>query len=326
MRPIVLTALLCSTAVPLIATAQNKPLPLVTQKDLARWEGLGPSRLSPDGAWLAWSITRGNEENDLRLRGGPRDSTIVIPFGQGAAFSPDSRWFAYLIGVPPKERDKLLKDKKPVHTSFALRNLATGETIALPEVSAFAFNPSGGFLSVTRYPAEGKKVSDVLVFDLGKGTRLSFGNVAELAGSDARPLLALSIASEGGAGNAVQVYDGGSGAVHVLDASPALYRSLSWRPKQDGLAVLRTVTAKSFADTAHPILVWESVGVGEPAPLSLDPATAPGFPAGTRIAEARRPSWSHDGRVLYFGVRPRLAARDSSQKRDEKLSAPASWP
>src|ERR1043166_7201500 len=231
MRPIVLTALLCSTAVPLIATAQNKPLPLVTQKDLARWEGLGPSRLSPDGAWLAWSITRGNEENDLRLRGGPRDSTIVIPFGQGAGFSPDSRWFAYLIGVPPKERDKLLKDKKPVHTSFALRNLATGETIALPEVPAFAFNPSGGFLSVTGSPAEGKKVSDVLVFDLGKGTRLSFGNVAELAWSDARPLLALSIASEGGARNAVQVYDGGSGAgaVHVVDAPPALYRRLSCR-------------------------------------------------------------------------------------------------
>src|SRR5262245_8435201 len=125
MRSAVLTALLCAVAAPL--AAQTKPL--VTQKDLAKWEGLGQSRLSPDGAWLAWSITRGNEENDLRLRGGPTDSTIVIPFGQTAAFSPDSHWFAYLIGVPPKERDKLLKDKKPVHTSFAVRNLATGETI-----------------------------------------------------------------------------------------------------------------------------------------------------------------------------------------------------
>ncbi len=323
MRPIALTALLCAVAVPPVATAQTKPL--VTQKDLAKWEGLGGGRLSPDGAWLAWSITRGNEENDLRQRGGPRDSTSVIPFGQAAAFSPDSRWFAYLIGVPPKERDRLLKDKKPVHTSFAVRNLATGETIALPEVSAFAFNPSGGFLSVTHYPAEGKKVSEVLVFDLGKGTRLSFGNVMEQAWSDARPLLALSIASEGGAGNAVQVYDGGSGAVHVLDASPALYRSLSWRPKQDGLAVLRTVTDKSFADTTHTILVWESVGLGETAPLSLDPAAAPGFPPGMRIADARRPGWSKDGRVLYFGVRPRVAARDSSRKSDEKLSDVEIW-
>lgn len=323
MRRIVLIALFCAAGLPLVAASQQKPL--VTQKDLAKWEGLGPSRLSADGAWLAWSISRGNEENELRLRGGPRDSTSVIPFGQSAAFSPDSRWLGYLIGVSPKERDRLTKEKKPVHNSFAVRNLATGETIAVPEASAFAFNPSGGFLAVTRYPAEGKKVSEVLVFDLGKGTRLSFGNVLELAWSDARPLLALSVAPEGGAGNAVQVYDGASGAVHVLDASPSLYRSLSWRPKHDGLAVLRTVTDKSFADTAHTILLWESVGVEETAPKSLDPVTAPGFPAGVRIADSRRPGWSHDGRILYFGVRPRVPARDSSKKSDEKLSDVEIW-
>jgi hypothetical protein len=156
----------------------------VTPKDLGKWESLGATRLSPDGAWLMWSIARGNDENDLRVRGGPRDSTVVIPYGAAGAFSADSRWFASLVGVSPKERERLTKEKKPVRNSVALRNLRTGEVITVADVSAFAFNPSGGFVSLTKYPAEGKRTNDVLLIDLAKGTRLQFSNVAELAWSD----------------------------------------------------------------------------------------------------------------------------------------------
>ena len=73
-------ALLFATA-PIAAPLFAQTKPLVTQKDLGKWESLGASRLSPNGAWLTWSIARGNEENDLRLRGGPRDSTLVFPYG-----------------------------------------------------------------------------------------------------------------------------------------------------------------------------------------------------------------------------------------------------
>ena len=319
-----LALIACAVVLRPIATfAQDKPF--VTPKDLGKWESLGQSRLSPNGSWLAWSITRGNEENDLRLRGGPRDTTIVAPFGQSAAFSPDSRWFAYLIGVAPKERDRLTKEKKPVHNSFAVRNLASGEVIAIPEVSAFAFNPSGGFVSVTRYPAEGKKVSEVLVLDLVKGTRLSFSNVAEQSWSEVKPLLAIAVTTEGGAGNGVQLYDGASGTVRVLDSSPSIYRALSWRPKSDGLAVLRTIAQKEFTDTAHTIIAWESVTADENAPSVLDATKASGFPAGMRVADYRRPTWSRDGRTLYFGVQARVSKPDSSKKSDEKISDVEIW-
>jgi dipeptidyl aminopeptidase/acylaminoacyl peptidase len=318
-----LTALLLVVCLaPTAAHSQAKPF--VTPKDIAKWETLGSSRLSPNGAWLTWSIARGNEENDLRLRGGPRDTTIVIAFGQSAAFSADSRWFAYLVGIAPKERDRLTKEKKPVHNSFAVRNLVSGETIAIPEVTAFAFNPSGGFISVTRYAAEGKKVSEVIVLDLARGTRLSFSNVAEQAWSDVKPLLALAVTVDGGAGNGVQLYDGAAGTVRVLDSSPSIYRALAWRPKSDGLAVMRTVAQKEFADTTHTVIAWESVGADESAPLVLD-AAAPGFPTGMRIADYRRPTWSRDGRTLYFGVRTREPKTDSSRKSDEKVSDVEIW-
>jgi dipeptidyl aminopeptidase/acylaminoacyl peptidase len=228
------------------------------------------------------------------------------------------------VGVAPRERDRLVKEKKPVHNAFAVRNLETGETIAIPEVTAFAFNPSGGFVSVTKYAAEGKRVSDVLVLDLAKGTRLAFSNVGEHAWSDAKPLLAFTVTVDGGAGNAVSLFDGATGVVRVLESTPSVYRALSWRPRSDDLAVLRSKTEKEFTDTAHTILSWTAAGAERAAVRTLD-ASAAGFPAGMRVADYRRPSWSRDGRTLYFGVRKREPVADAIRKSEEKVSDVEIW-
>ena len=119
LSPILLAVALCSVT----ATAAAQTKPTLTPKDIAKWEQLGAARLSPDGNWISYTITRGNEENDLRFRGGAHDTTIVIPFGIQPAFAANSHWAASLIGVAPRERDRLTKDKKPVHNSFAARNL-----------------------------------------------------------------------------------------------------------------------------------------------------------------------------------------------------------
>ncbi|HVZ48582.1 MAG TPA: prolyl oligopeptidase family serine peptidase [Gemmatimonadaceae bacterium] len=308
------------TAFPVVAAAQAKPL--VTPQDLAKWETLGRSQLSPDGAWLAWTITRGDQDGSLHLRGGARDTQVTIPFGQSPAFSNDSKWFAYLVGVSTKERERLTKEKKPVHSAFVARNLATGDTIAIAGVSTFAFAPTGGFISVTRYAESGKHVSDVLVLDLAKNTRLSFANVAEQAWSEVKPMLAFTVIVDGG--NGVQLYDGASGAVRVLESSPSLYRALAWRDKSGALAVLRTSASREYADTAHTILAWNDAGAAGATPMTLD-ASAAGFPANMRIAEYRRPTWSDDGKTIYFGTQPRHAVADAIRKSDEKISDVEIW-
>ncbi|MDH5235849.1 MAG: hypothetical protein OEW77_12910, partial [Gemmatimonadota bacterium] len=299
--------------------------PVLTPADLGRWETLGSSRLSPDGAWLSYTITRGNQEVELRLSHGARDSAVVIGYGSGAVFSPDSRWFAYLVGVSVQERERLTKEKKPVHNALGARNLATGESIVIPDVSTFSFDPSGAFVAVTKYAAEGKKVSDVLVLDLRKGTRLVFDNVAESAWSDVRPLLAFTVMADGGAGNGVHVFDGTTGLVRVLESTPAIYRTVAWREGHDDVAVLRTSVDKAFVDTTHVILAWAGSGTGDAKPLMLDPSAARGFPAGVRVAEGRRPSWSKDGRTLFFGIRARLSVADAPKKSEEKVSDVEIW-
>jgi dipeptidyl aminopeptidase/acylaminoacyl peptidase len=314
----------CTLALPATLSAQNKPL--ITPKDYGKWELLGAARLSPRGDWVAVPVGRVSEENELRIRSVARDTTIVVAYGTAPVFSPDSRWVAYAIGVSPKERERLTKDKKPVHNAFEARNLVTGMTISVGDVSAFVFSPDGRFISMTRYPAEGKKTSEVLVQDLANNVRLTFSNVSDQAWADAGALLALTVDTEGGVGNAVQLYDGRSGAMRVLESSSSQYRGLAWRPKSTDLAVLRTNVDKAFKDTAHVLLAWTNVSGAEAATLRLDPAVgSTGFPAGTRIADYRRPSWSRDGRIIYFGVRRREPVADAIKKSDDKVSDVEIW-
>lgn len=323
-----LLALLLSTGVALPAAAQGKPT--LTPQDYGRWEALTAPRLAPNGRWLAYGLTRVNEDNELRLRGGPRDTTIVTPYGLQPQFSATSLWVAYLVGVAPKERDRLVKEKKPVRTAFGARNLATGDSISIPDASAFAFSADGQFVSVTKYPAEGKKSADVLVLSLTRGTQLVLNNVTEQAWSGIGAQLAFAITVDGGAtgsaGNALHLYDGRVGAVQVLDASAAVYRGIAWRANSSDLAALRSVSAKAFADTTHTILAWRDVGgANVSAPRVLDATVDQTVPAGYRIADARRPSWSKDGRTLYVGVRKREPMAELPKKSDEKVSDVEIW-
>lgn len=189
-------------------------------------------------------------------------------------------------------------------------------------MSGFALAPSGGFVSVTRYAAEGKRVNDVLVLDLARGTRTALANVSDQSWSEAKPLLALTITADGG--NAVQLYNGATGAVTVLESSPSLYRALTWREKTDVLAVLRTSESKQFTDTAHVVLTWSAPATAA-SPRVLDPATAPGFPPDMRIAEYRVPTWSDDGRTIYFGMQPRHDTATAIRKSEEKVSDVEIW-
>ncbi len=311
-------------ALALTGVLQAQSRPVLDQAALDRWETLGQSRLSPDGQWLTWSITRGDQDGTLHLRGGQADRQVAIPFGQSAVFSNDSRWFAYLVGVSTKERERLTKEKKPVRNTFVVRNLANGDTLAVPEVSGFSFAPSGGFVSLTRYSGDDKlKTRDVIVLDLVRGTRTSFANVAEQAWSEVMPLLALTVTVEGG--NGIQLFDGATGSTRILESSESLYRSPAWRSRSATLAVLRTIASKEFSDTTHAILTWNAAARGEMEAQVLDPRTAPGFPTDMRIAEYRSPSWSDDGKVLYFGIQPRHAVKDRIKKSDDKVSDVEIW-
>ncbi|MGH7506629.1 MAG: alpha/beta hydrolase family protein, partial [Longimicrobiales bacterium] len=292
-------------SLPLAVAAQPRP---ISPADYGKWESLGGATLAPGGDWLAYAVSRVTEENELRIRGIERDTTILVAYGESPAFSGGGDWLAYAIGVSSDERERLTEEEKPVKERAAIVNLSTLETVEVDDIASFRFSGDGRFLALHAYPPEDKHAAVLIVRDLERGTTTTFGDVSDFAWSDAGALLALTLETENGAGNAVQLYDARSGTIRVLDSSTALYRALAWREDAPDLAVLRTRADSAFRDTTHVLLAWRDADGETPSRIELDPAATNGIPADMRIAEHFAPSWSDDGETLFFGLRPRERA------------------
>jgi len=325
MRRLSLAAVLLLLASGAAAQADRKPT--LTPQDYGKWEQLGyTATVSEDGRWLAYRITRVNEENELRVAQLDGGVAFTVPNGTGAQFSKDGRWLAYAIGVGPKERKKLEDQKKPIHTRLGLRNLATGDTLIVDDVAGFDFSDDGAYLVMRRYPPDGAKGReyrgvDIVVRNLASGIETNFGNVSQFAWQDEGSLLAMIIDADGKAGNGVQVFEPSTGRLRTLESRAARYGSLVWREDDDDLAVLRVRedTAR-YIDSTHVVLAWRDLEARRPVAFVFDPDSAGDFPADTRIVNYAGLRWSDDGQILYFGIKE----REKKEAADTTTSTPDS--
>lgn len=309
---------------PLSLLAQTKPL--LTTADYGQWQTPGTPKLAPRGDWVAIPIARVNEQNELQIRGITRDTTITVPFATAATFATATPWMSYLVGVSPAERDKLTKDKKPVRTSVELRNLSTHVIIRVADVASVIFSADGRAAALTRYPAEGKKVAEVLIYDLDEQSRIAVAGVSESAWSDVGSALALMVEGEGDAGHSVQVFDARTKTIKVLQHGGSPFRAVTWRKRSSDLAVLQSRPDSAFRDTAYVLHVFSAVSATcACAPVTLDPAKVASFPIGVRIAEHRRATWSRDGSVVFFGTQKREPVATAIKKSAERVSDVEIW-
>jgi len=346
MRRIV-TPILFVFSVAISIAAQTKPP--VTPSDYGQFETLAtvPSRggLSPDGKWLAYGINRSNRNNELRITSVADGTTKVAAFGAQPVFSADSRWVAYAIGYSEVQEEKLRKDKKPIQRKLGLMSLTTGEMTVVDAVESFAFNVSGSYLAMRRYPPEKRESPDaaaatdaddtpqgatLILRQLASGRDTTFGNVAEFAWQDKGKLLAFTISAEDKTGNGVQLFDPETGALRVLDSSSSIYSGLAWRKDSADLAVLRSKTDDRHDGPTQVTLAWTHVLDSSEARHDYDPTTDKAFPPGLRLVSFRRPSWSDDGATVFLGVakwneKPPAAAKTNvtATNGDGATAAPA---
>ena len=305
--------LLTAALLPQLATAQSKTVSLA---ESGKWESLGQSALSSDGKWIAYAISRGSGENELRYRKLSEDSTRVVKMADQATFSRDGNWLAYRITVTETERTRLTRQNQPVRDKLGLVDLRTGKATTIDDVQSFSFNYTGSHLTYRKYAPTGRRSrgADVVLRLLATGTEMLFGNVSEFAWQDRGSLLALAIDGETTAGNGVQLYDALTSTLRVLDSEQTRYSGLTWRRKSDDLVVLRARADTAFSDTAQTVLAWR--GLATPKPQSFTMAGD----ANRRVVTYRRPRWSDDGSVLFVGLKarePKLlakAAGDSTER------------
>ena len=315
LAPLLATAML---TLPSLSSAQERPL--VSPDDYGRWENLGQTALSPYGDWIAYVVSRVDETSELRVRGIARqandDSTRVFPWGSAPVFSPDGRWLAWTVGLPPDERERLEEQDQPARNKAALMDLRTGETREFESVSRQVFDATGRFLALRGYPHDEPrgKGADLRVAELATGAETAFGNVGEMAWSPAGSFLALAVATGTDVGNGVQVYDAGSGTLRSADASGSAYQSLSWRDDSSDLAVLRSRNAASADGTAYDVLAWRELDRRMEA-TTLDANTA-GVPDSLEVVRHRAPAWSDDGTMISIGMRP-VEEEEEEEKGEE---------
>jgi hypothetical protein len=134
------------------ALGSAQPKPAIMPADYGKWETLGQAVLSPDGKWLAAPIGRTNGNYELRISPTAGGKTQIAAFGTEPAFSSDSRWVAYAVGISEADEGKLKKAKKPVQSKMGVMDLTTGKAAVIDDVASFAFSDQDAFLAFRRYP------------------------------------------------------------------------------------------------------------------------------------------------------------------------------
>ena len=280
--------------------APSGPRP-IRAEDYGRFERLGATVLSPDGRWLAYTISRVDEEYELRLRMLATEDTQVIEYGTNPVFSADGDWLVYGIGPSPKEREAARKKGESTSSKAALRSLVTGETVEIEGISRWSFSEDGRYLALLR---EGKGAGgrDLLVRDMTSGIATTFGHVASFAWCEAQCLLAMVLDTAENIGNSVQLWDPSRSTLRTLDAADADYTALHWREDSCDLAVLREIDHEDDEDVSHVVLSWRGLGGEGVAAEHLDPRDFEGFPD-LRLVHFAGLRWTKDGSGLTFGLK-----------------------
>jgi dienelactone hydrolase len=332
----VITAIALVVGLSIVLGAQTKPP--ITVADYGQWETLaaGGARggLSPNGQWFAYTISRGNRNNELRIEKLSDGATKTIPLGTQSVFSSDSKWAAYTIGHSEAEQTRATTAGTPLENKIGLMNLATNEMTTVDGIESFTFSPDGAYLAMRHYPpssggnaaagaagrgggapggrggggrgggggAEDAVGSTLIIRQLATGRDTAIGNVSEVAWQDAEHshLLAMTISAEGKVGNGIQLFDPDTNVLRVLESTTAAYTGLTWRKDTTDLAVLRAKTDDRHDGATYAILLWPSLGTV----VTYDPTLDTSFPIGMHTVSFRRVSWSDDGKTIFLGVAP----------------------
>jgi len=298
------TAVLAATAglaalAPASAAAQARPT--LTRDDYGKWESLGAFALDPTGTWLAASIQRTDESVEVRLRRGDATGpTMVLEHATEPEFAAGGRWLAYLKGVSPAETDAA---EESARNHLGIVDLSSPKDTVLQQARSFAFSDDGRWLAVLGYPLADTVGADLTVLEPATGRSTPLGNVDSFAWQDGDALLAMTLRTASGSGNAVVLFDPESGTLHTLDSRNARYRALTWREESRQLAVMRSVEEEGREEASHDVLLWNDV-TASTLPEVLRAQGRADLADTLRITEHSGIEFDQSGRTLYIGLRP----------------------
>lgn len=322
----ILSATISGTASAAPQEAPEAPR-LSTESDWQEWERLGGSLLSPDGRWIAYTVSKNDGSSELRLRVMAAESTETFAEGRSPSFSKDAKWLAFRIGKSAEETKKLTKAKKPIENQLGLFNLVTGKTQEVDGVRSFEFSSDGAFIAMERYAPKGEKNgTDVVVRELATGIETHFGRVTNHAWSEAGAWLALTVNAPNKQGNGLRVFGAENGTLRTLDSSDTEYVGMTWRKDSADLAVMRKKEYEDDEDPTFAVLAWSDVSKKNAGRHEFDHLVSDEFPEDLRVVDYAGLRWADDGKALYFGLKEweeRPAGLDEEEPEAEEAAGTA---
>ncbi|MBE0676184.1 MAG: S9 family peptidase [Bacteroidales bacterium] len=302
---------------PVIAQEGKKP---VTTVDYTKWSSLGSSNLSDDGMWMSWSSRMVDGDDSLFIKNLSTGAVKGYATSSALQFSTDSRWAAMRIGYGEKEVEKMTEQKKPVRYKVRLVNLANGNEKSFDNVESFSFTRDASHLIMSGYTGE-KKTRDLFLLHLSSGRVKNIGNVSESSVNKPGNRLAYIVDAEGKKGNGVELLNLTDYSVSFIDNDTARYRSLVWEREGNALAFMKEFSDTSYTEVNYRLYTLRNI-YGKPEMKVFSPVSSDAIPAGMRISENYRPSWSKDLKTLFFGVytwtpKPPKAKNDKGASQDK---------
>ena len=201
-----LRVLICLLILGMAAQAQKKQL---SPEDYGKWQSLGQTEISPNGAWIAYQIMVQEDNDSLYVANRATNKSFKLAFASTPEFSKDNQWLAYRIGLPFKEAEKLRDQGKPIEYKMGLLNLTTGKIETISNISRFGFSKNGKMLAAyLTPPKENKDKGSVLLLkNMADGSTRTIGNVTEYAFNKKSDYLAYIVESSNAAGNSVKLFN-----------------------------------------------------------------------------------------------------------------------
>ena len=289
---------------------------IFTFEDVMRFENLQHPVISPDAAWIGYSVwpERGDGEARLEPVSG-RGNPVTITRGDRPVFSSDSRFAAVLIQPPFIEAENAPRNNRP-RQGGALVRLADGNQTLFEQVQRLEFVPGSRWLIVHHHrprsldDAARRNASigsPLTLVELSTGAQTDIPFVSASAIDSTGRYLVVALSDTAVTNNALVVYDlstSGPSATSISAATGAHFDNLTWDHTRQRIAYTAATldSARSYQPGDAHLVQW-SPGSGRTPATRPDTLLRPDqVPSDYRLRTRNNLTWTRDGQRLFYGL------------------------
>jgi len=315
------------------------------------WSSIEDQALSADGRLALYHLLSEADDPRLIVRRLDGGAPIEVERAENARFTEDGRHVVFHLkpfktAVEEAKRKKTREERMP-KDSLGILDVATGQVVArVPDLESFALPKDGdGWLAYQlekpaeeepdSAKAEGAEAeeqeeeageeerekdegSPLIVRNLASGEERRIEDVTAFRFSKDGTTLAYFVSTKEGASDGAFHIDLPSGRTSTLLAGRGDYKGLAIDEAGHNVAFLSNSTDYEADQPSHTLYLATGGAAAKPVVTS----TTSGVPPGWWISADTTPTFSHDGKRLFFGTAPRPEPEDTTKEEtpeDEKV-------